>query len=567
MSAAQQHLDARPWLSLYPDGVPSEVDSSTYGTLSEVLEESFARYPSRIAISFKGTDFMYSTIDKGSRQLAAHLQGNGLSKGDRVAVMLPNIPQYAVAMAGILRAGLVLVNVNPLYTPRELEHQLKDSGARAIVFLDRFEPVLAQCIDNTAIEFALACSIGEPLTAIEPAPAKLEYASCATRRKLPFQLALVNGSALPLQPGLVNQDDLAVLQYTGGTTGVSKGAMLLHRNLIANVLQSEHWFAPALGRIPEGEILTAACMLPLYHVFAFVVNMLLVMRAGGRNILVLDPRNPGAALDDLKPYKIHFVPGLSTLFSGLMAHPDFAAMDWTHLKATVAGGMPTLPAVARRWKEVTGCAVCEGYGLTETAASVTCNPIVGDVRDGTIGIPLPSTRLVLLDEEGVPCGPGTVGQIAVKGPQVMAGYWRNEEETRRFVNAEGYFFTGDLGTMDAEGFFRIVDRQKDMILVSGFNVYPSEVEAVVTEVAGVIECAAVSIDDSLSGEAVKLVVVTKDKSVTEEAILDYCRLHLTGYKRPKLIEFRDALPKTPVGKILRRALRDSANKPGTEQQI
>ena len=548
-------ITARPWLAQYPDDVPADIEPSNYGSLSDLLEESFAKFSSRPAMSFKGVDVDYATVHVLSTQLAAYLQSLGLAKGDRVAVMLPNVPHYLVVVSAILRAGFVLVNVNPLYTPRELEHQLKDCGALAMVILDRLAATLEHAIDQTLVEQVILCTVGESLS---PSDDVVEPGRCASRATLPFRVALTIGASTEFQRAKLSPSDIAVLQYTGGTTGVSKGAILLHRNLIANVLQTEAWLTPALKRIPPGEALTAACMLPLYHVFAFVVNMLLVMRAGGKTVLVLDARNPGAALADIRPHAVHLLPGLSTLFAALMAHPDFVQVDWSHLKATLAGGMPTSPTVARRWKELTGCSVCEGYGLTETSASVTSNPVVGPVKEGTIGLPLPSTYLALLGDDGEPVPAHTVGQIAVKGPQLMQGYWCNEAETRQFINKDGFFLTGDLGIVDASGYFSVVDRQKDMILVSGFNVYPSEIEAVVAEIPGVVECAAIAVQDAGSGEAVKLVVVVADGVVTPEMIQLHCRRHLTGYKQPRIIEFRQALPKSPVGKILRRALREAA---------
>ncbi len=556
-------MTERIWLSSYSPGVPADVDASIYTSLNALMEESFRKYASRAAYSFMGKDFSFAQIDRQSQAFAAYLQGLGLAKGDRVAVMMPNVPQYPVAVAGILRAGLVLVNVNPLYTPRELEHQLKDSGAKAIVILENFGATLEKCLSATPVKHIVLCAMGDQLGFLKGSI--VNYVVRHSKKLVPaFNLpsavryndALAKGTAGRLTQPTIGPDDIAVLQYTGGTTGVSKGAVLLHRNVIANVLQSEAWNAPVMRAIPEGEQSTAVCALPLYHIFAFTVGMMLSMRTGGKLVLIPNPRDLPAVLKELSKHKIHSFPAVNTLFNGLANHPDFNTVDWSHLKVSVGGGMAVQGAVAKLWLDKTGCPICEGYGLSETSPSASCNPTTNKEYTGTIGVPLPSTWMKLVDDEGNAVPEGSAGEIAIKGPQVMAGYWQRPDETAKVMTADGYFKTGDIGTMDARGYFKIVDRKKDMVLVSGFNVYPNEVEDVVAGLAGVLECACVGVPDEKTGEAVKLVIVRRDTSLTEEQVRAYCRENLTGYKQPRVIEFRTDLPKTPVGKILRRELRD-----------
>ncbi len=552
----------RPWLSAYPDGVPADIDLSPYRSLVQLLDESLAKYAARSAYHYLGHDMAYAEVDAQARALAAYWQSKGLVKGDRVAVMMPNVLQYPVAVAAILRAGLVVVNVNPLYTARELEHQLNDSGAKAIVIIENFAATLAACLGKTPVRHVVLASMGELL----PWPKRwlVNYVVRHVRKGVPpFELpsavrfadAVHQGRALSLKPVDIGPDDMAVLQYTGGTTGVSKGAVLLHRNVLANVLQSEAWDAPVMHRIPPGEQPTAVCALPLYHIFAFTVNMMLSLRSGGKNILIPNPRDLPAVFKALKGQTFHSFPAVNTLFNGLLHHPDFGSVDWSHLKVSIGGGMAVQAAVAKLWLERTGCPICEGYGLSETSPSVSCNPVTVTAFSGSIGVPLPSTLMKCIDDEGREVPLGQPGEIVIKGPQVMAGYWQRPDETAKVMSADGWLRSGDIGVMDERGYFRIVDRKKDMILVSGFNVYPNEVEDVVMGMDGVLECAAVGIPDEHSGEAVKLIVVKKDPGLSEQAVRDHCRERLTGYKIPKLIEFRSELPKTPVGKILRRLLR------------
>nr|WP_315230368.1 long-chain-fatty-acid--CoA ligase [uncultured Albidiferax sp.] len=555
----------RIWLSSYPPGVPADIDPTRYASLQALIEESFQKYADRTAYSFMGKDLSYGETDTLSRQFAAYLQSLGLAKGERVAVMMPNVPQYPVAVAALLRAGLVLVNVNPLYTPRELEHQLKDSGAKAIVILENFGATLQQCLANTPVKHVVLCAMGDQLGLLKGA--LVNYVVRKVKKLVPpfelpgavrFNTALARGRRGVFTPVPVQPDDIAVLQYTGGTTGVSKGAVLLHRNVIANVLQSEAWNQPVMDKVPQGEQPTSVCALPLYHIFAFTVGMMLSMRTGGKLILIPNPRDLKAVLKELSQHRIHSLPAVNTLFNGLANHPDFKTVDWSHLKVSIGGGMAVQAAVAKLWLEKTGCPICEGYGLSETSPTASCNPPTRSDYTGTIGVPLSSTYFKLLDDAGAEVPVGQPGEIAIKGPQVMAGYWQRPDETAQAMTADGYFKTGDIGTMDALGYFKIVDRKKDMVLVSGFNVYPNEIEDVVAAMPGVLECACVGVPDEKTGEAVKVVIVKKDPALTEEQVRAYCKANLTGYKQPRVVEFRTDLPKTPVGKILRRELRTKA---------
>ena len=558
-------MEERVWLSSYPEGVPAEIDASQYDSLVSLMEESFSKYADRTAYSFMGQNIGYQETDVKSQALAAYFQSLGLEKGDRVAVMMPNVPQYPVAVAAILRAGLVVVNVNPLYTPRELEHQLKDSGAKAIVIIENFAITLQKCIQQTQVKHVVLCAMGDMLSM--PKGALVNFVVRNVKKMVPdfflprvvkFNQALRRGQKARFVKPHVHSDDIALLQYTGGTTGVSKGAVLLHRNVIANLLQSEAWNDPVMKRLPANEQPTSVCALPLYHIFAFTVNMMLGMRTGGKNILIPNPRDLPAVLKELSKQTFHSFPAVNTLFNGLANHPDFDKVNWKNLKVSVGGGMAVTSAVAALWLQKTGCPICEGYGLSETSPSASCNPTTSTQFTGTIGVPLPSTLMKLLDDEGNEVTAlGQLGEIAIKGPQVMAGYWQRPDETARCMTPDGFFKSGDIGIRDDRGYFKIVDRKKDMILVSGFNVYPNDVEETVSLCPGVLECAAVGIPDEKTGEAVKLVIVKKDPALTESDVREYCRANMTGYKQPKVIEFKTELPKTAVGKILRRELRDA----------
>ena len=560
-------MNANPiWLKSYPEGVPADIQPAAYSSLVGLLEDSFSKYSERTAYSFMGKDLSFAQTDQDSLAMAAYLQSLGLSKGDRVAIMMPNVPQYPVAVAAVLRAGLVVVNVNPLYTARELEHQLKDSGAKAIVIIENFAATLEKCIAQTPVQHVVLAAMGDRLGLLKGS--LVNYVVRNVKKMVPafnlpkavrFNDALAKGRQQAFRKPELTADDIAVLQYTGGTTGVSKGAVLLHRNVIANVLQSEAWNEPVMQRIPAGEQPTNVCALPLYHIFAFTVNMMLGLRMGGKTILIPNPRDLPAVLKELSKHTFHSFPAVNTLFNGLANHPDFNTVNWSNLKVSLGGGTAVTPNVAKLWLEKTGCPICEGYGLSETSPSASCNPTTSTEFTGTIGVPLPGTFMKLLDDEGNEVTtPGTPGEIAIKGPQVMAGYWQRPDETAKVMTADGYFKSGDVGIVDARGYFKIVDRKKDMILVSGFNVYPNEVEEVASACPGVLECAAIGVPDEKTGETVKLVVVRKDPALTEEQIMAYCRDNMTAYKQPRVIEFRDELPKTSVGKILRRELRAKA---------
>jgi long-chain acyl-CoA synthetase len=556
-------MTERPWLTAYSQGVPADIDPNQYNSLVGLMEEAFQKFANRTAYSFMGKDVSFAQTDSLSSAFAAYLQGLGLHQGDRVAIMMPNVPQYPVVVAAILRAGLVVVNVNPLYTARELEHQLNDSGALAIIIIENFATTLEQCINNTRIRHVVLAAMGDMLGLIKGGI--VNHVVRNVKKLVPtfnlpgavrFNEAIAKGTSGILVKPEIKSGDVAVLQYTGGTTGVSKGAVLLHRNIIANLLQSEAWNGPALQRLQPGEQLVTVVALPLYHIFAFTVSMMLGMRLGSKGVLIPNPRDVPAVLKELAKHKVHSFPAVSTLFNGLANHPDFKTVDWSHLKVSVGGGMAVQSAVAKLWLSKTGCPICEGYGLSETSPSATCNPTDSKEFTGTIGLPLPSTYLKCLDDDGNEVALGQPGEIAIKGPQVMAGYWQRPNETAKVMTADGYFKTGDIGTMDERGYFKIVDRKKDMVLVSGFNVYPNEVEDVVAQLSGVMECAVVGVADEKTGEAVKLVIVKKDPALTEAQVRAYCRANLTGYKQPRVVEFRTEMPKTPVGKILRRALRD-----------
>jgi len=561
----------RVWLSHYPKGVPADIDPDRYTSLVQMLEESFQKFASRPAFTGLGRTLAYAELDELSRCFGAWLQARGLRAGERVAVMLPNVLAYPVVAAAILRAGGVVVNVNPLYTPRELEQQLKDSGARAIVILENFASTLEQVLARTPVEHVVLATMGDLLGSLKGA--LVNFVVRKRRRLVPayslpaataFTAALAEGRRLALAPTTSTPADVAVLQYTGGTTGVSKGATLTHRNLIANVLQSEAWTQPALehprtGRVPEQ--INTVVALPLYHIFAFKVCFLLVLRLGGRGLLIPNPRDIPGTIKALRGQKLHVFPAVNTLYNALLNDPGFSTLDTSGLLVSNGGGMAVQKTVAERWLAATGCPIVEGYGLSETSPVLTCNPVDNTTFTGTIGLPLPSTWIAIRDEHGRDLPFGEPGEICAKGPQVMAGYWQRPDETARVMTADGFFRTGDIGVMDERGYVRIVDRKKDMIIVSGFNVYPNEVEEVIAACPGVLECAVIGVTDDKSGEAVKAFVVRKDPALTEQTVRDWCEANLAGYKRPRHIVFRADLPKTPVGKILRRELREQEKRP------
>ena len=555
----------RSWLAQYPAGVPAEVDIDQYPSVVALIEESFQKYKNDKAYVLMDKALTYGDVDRLSRDLAAYLQGLGLKKGDRVAIMMPNVLQYPVAVAAVMRAGFIVVNVNPLYTPRELEHQLKDSGTQAIIILENFATTLEQVIKETPVKHVIVASVGDLLGF--PKGAIVNMVIRRVKKAVPayqlpgavkFNAAVAAGRGKLLDRPEITPDDVAVLQYTGGTTGVSKGATLLHRTIIANLLASEAWTLPGLKRKAVSGQLTFICALPLYHVYAFITCGLLAMRTGGVNILIPNPRDIPATVKEIAKYKFHVMPGVNTLFNALANNPEFAKLDFSQLRIANGGGMAVQEAVAKKWLAVTGCPIVEGYGLSETSSGITCNPTDNDAYTGTIGLPLPNVDIRLLDDDGNDVPLGERGEIAIKGPQVMSGYWQRPDETEKAMTPDGYFKSGDIGVMDERGYIRIVDRKKDMILVSGFNVYPNEIEGVAAMHPGVMECAVVGVPDKNSGEAVMMFIVRKDPTLTRDELSEFCMENLTGYKKPKYIEFRDDLPRTNVGKILRRELRDEA---------
>jgi long-chain acyl-CoA synthetase len=557
----------RIWVKSYPAGVPADIDADQYGSVVALLEESFAKYRDDKAYVLMDKALSYGDIDRLSTALAAYLQGLGLQRNDRVAIMMPNVLQYPVAVAAILRAGFIVVNVNPLYTARELSHQLKDSGAKAIIILENFAHTLQQVIAETPVKHVILASVGDLLGF--PKGAVVDFVLRRVKKAVPafslpgavrFNTALARGRGRALNKPDIRPEDIAVLQYTGGTTGVSKGAVLLHRTIIANLLASEAWMRPALERRPIAGQLTFICALPLYHVFAFISCALLAMRAGGLNVLIPNPRDIPATVKEMAKYRFHAIPGVNTLFNALADNAEFRKVDFSQLRIANGGGMAVQEAVAKKWLAVTGCPIVEGYGLSETSSGVTCNPTDSAAHTGTIGLPLPNVDIRIIDDEGREVPLGQPGEIAIKGPQVMAGYWRQPDETAKVMTADGYFKSGDIGVMDERGYIKLIDRKKDMVVVSGFNVYPNEVEGIVAAHPGVTEAAAIGVPDGHSGEAVMLFVVRRDPNLTSEELMQYCRENLTGYKRPRHIEFRDSLPHTNVGKVLRKDLREEALK-------
>ena len=550
------------WLKSYPLGVPAEIDPTRYASVAELVEEAFREHRAKPAFVCMGKEISYGELDTLSHKLAAWFQSKGLVRGARIAIMMPNVLQYPVAIAAILRAGYVVVNVNPLYTPRELEHQLKDSGAEAIILLENFAVTLQAIVRHTAIKHVVVAAMGDLMGG---KGALVNFVVRKVKKMVPawslpghvkFNVAIAEGAHQSFEPVQQGPEDVAFLQYTGGTTGVAKGATLLHRNLIANVLQSEIWLDPAGANRTDIDQLVTVVALPLYHVFALTVCGLLTIRTGGLGVLIPNPRDIPGMIKALEGYPITTFPAVNTLYNALLNSPDFHKLNFSKLLVANGGGMAVQEAVAKRWYELTHTPIIEGYGLSETSPSVTCNPVTVTEYSGTIGLPLPSTEISIRDDEGNEVPLGQPGEICIRGPQVMAGYWNRPDETANVMTPDGFFKSGDVGMMNEDGFVKIVDRKKDMILVSGFNVYPNEIEDVVAKLPGVFEVAAVGVPDQHSGEAVKLFVVKKDQALTDADIFAYCKTQLTGYKRPKIVEFRTELPKSNVGKILRRELRD-----------
>lgn len=550
----------RIWLKSYPKGVPATIDVNEYASVRDVFDPVVAQFALRPAFTCMGKSITFAELDSASAAFGAFLQGRGLKKGARVALMLPNILQYPVCLFGVLRAGYTVVNINPLYTPRELEHQLSDSGAEVLVVVENFAHTVQEVVARTPVKQVVVTSIGAMLGWKGPL---VDFALRHVKKVVPdwslpdsmlLSEALAEGRRRKLEPVPITHDDIAFLQYTGGTTGVAKGAMLLHRNIIANLLQAGAWVKPFLG-VERHVILTP---LPLYHILSLTANCLVFMTLGAENVLIPNPRDIPGFVKEMGKHRFTAITGVNTLFNALLNNRDFARLDFSSLRLTLGGGMAVQKAVAERWKQVTGVPLIEAYGLTETSPAATINPLDLPEYNGAIGLPIPSTDLVLRDDAGHDVPLMQPGEICIKGPQVMAGYWQRPDETAKVLDQDGWLATGDIGVMDERGFVRIVDRKKDMILVSGFNVYPNEIESVVVMHPGVLECAAIGVPDSKSGEAVKLFVVSKGEGLTEEELLAHCRTHLTGYKCPREVEFRAELPKSNVGKILRRELRDEA---------
>ncbi len=556
----------RIWLKQYPAGVPADIDVNQYPSLVELLEESFKKFADRKSFICMDKSITYRELDEMSAAMGAYLQSKGLQKGARVAIMMPNVLQNPVASSAILRAGYTVVNVNPLYTPRELEHQLKDSGAEAIIILENFASTLEKVIAKTNVKHVIMGTMGDLLgfkgviVNFVVRKVKKMVPAYSIPNAVPFNDALAAGRKLKLNKPKLTGDDVAFLQYTGGTTGVSKGATLLHRNILANVLQNDAWLQPALKKPPHVDQIFIVCALPLYHIFALTACFLLAVRAGGVNLLIPNPRDMAGFVKELAKYQVNSFPAVNTLYNGLLNTPGFDKLDFSKLKSCFGGGMAVQKPVADKWTQVTGVALSEGYGLSETSPTLTCNPADTDKFSGSIGIPVPSTYLSIRDDDGNEVPLGEPGEICAKGPQVMAGYWNKPEETAKVMTADGFFRTGDIGIMSPDGYTKIVDRKKDMILVSGFNVYPNEVEEVIASHPGVLECAVIGVPDAKSTEAVKAFVVKKDPNLTAQDVIKFAATELTGYKVPKHVEFRTELPKTNVGKILRRELRDEKPK-------
>jgi len=555
------------WLKSYPQGVPHDIHPEQYSSLTDVFERAFHEHADNPFTVCMDRWMSYRDLDQASRTLGAWLQAQGLEPGSRVAIMLPNLPQFAVTMAAVIRAGYTCVNVNPLYTARELEHQLKDSGATAIVILENFAHTLQEVIHHTAIRHTVVTSLGDMLGAVYGrwmTFAVRHLAKMVPAYELPldegravtsWRTAMTQGRSLTLKPVAQSMDDIAFLQYTGGTTGLSKGAILTHRNVVAAMLQAEAWFNPALDSVVELRNVNSIAALPLYHIFALTL-CLMAIRQGSHMTLIPNPRDFGKFIEVLKKRPFHILPGVNTLFNALLNHPMFKTVNFSSLKVSQAGGMAASEGTARAWQQATGNAMIEGWGMSETCAIGTNNPVTQKHFSGNIGLPLPSIDIAIKDDNGQDVPVGSSGEICIRGPNVMPGYYKQPEENAKTFTADGFMRTGDIGIMDAEGFTRIVDRKKDMIIVSGFNVFPNELENVISTCPGVVECAAIGVPDTMQGEAIKVFVVRNDPLLTEEAVTRFCHDNLTGYKRPKYIEFRDELPKSNVGKILRRELRN-----------
>lgn len=547
-----------PWFKNYPEGIPHEVKLYEYDSVIDLFDKSCEKYRQRVAFENMGKRLTYDEVDKYSRDFAAFLQDLGLKKGDRIAIQMPNLLQFPIAFFGALRAGLIVVNTNPLYTPREMEHQFKDSGAIAIVIVANFASNLEKIISRTSIKHVIVTELGDMLGGVKGALVNFVVKNIKKMvppyhlpNALSFKGMLKKGASLKFERCVAGHEDIAVLQYTGGTTGVSKGAQLSHGNLVAHNSMITHWFHPYLKDGGEDIIITA---IPMYHIFALTVNGLLMFSTGVKNVLITNPRDMKGFCKELSKHKFTIMTGVNTLFNGLLNSPTFKGLDFSHLKGAIGGGMAVQDAVAKRWKEVTGKPLLEGYGLSETSPVLCCNPLDGSHRMGTIGIPMPSTEVAIFDDNGNQVAQGETGEICARGPQVMNGYWKQDNSNVFYPG--GWFKTGDIGTMDKDGFFKIVDRKKDMIKVSGFNVFPNEIENVIAGHPKVLEVAAIGVPDSRSGEVIKVFVVKRDESLTEKELIDYCREHLTNYKIPKHVEFKKELPKTNVGKILRRALKE-----------
>ncbi|MEI9409113.1 long-chain fatty acid--CoA ligase [Mesorhizobium salmacidum] len=556
-------LPQKPWLNSYPKNMPAEIGALPYSSIGDFLVGACKQFAGQPAFTCMGKSITYAELEQLSAAFGAYLQSTGLQKGARVALMMPNVLQYPVAMMAVARAGFTVVNVNPLYTPRELEHQLKDSGAQAIVILENFASTLQAVVARTSVKHVMVAAMGDLLGGLKGSIVNLvvrRVKKMVPAWSLPghvkFNAALKAGRGMAFKPATVAASDVAFLQYTGGTTGISKGATLSHSNVLANVAQNALWLQDAYTVKPKPAHLNLVCALPLYHIFALTVNALMGMQMGGQNILVPNPRDIPSFVKEMGKYPIHIFPGLNTLFNALLNNEDFRKLDFRPLLLTLGGGMAVQKGVAERWKALTGCPISEGYGLSETSPVATANKFSSGDFTGTIGLPLPSTEIAIRDDDGNNVPLGEVGEICIRGPQVMAGYWNRPDETAKVMTEDGFFKSGDMGFMDERGYTKIVDRKKDMILVSGFNVYPTELEEVVAAHPGVLEVAAIGVPDEHSGEVPKLFIVKKDPALTAEAITAFCRENLTGYKRPRHIEFRTELPKTPVGKILRRALRE-----------